>query len=185
MKMSLPVFKYHPDPLLTGSIQQRNVLCACCGETREYIYTGPVYSKSDLNDLICPWCIASGLAHEMYDAEFNDKASVGGYDYFTRKAVSQEVKEEVAYRTPGFTGWQQERWLVHCGDACAFLGRAGKQEIEEYRSQDLLESLRADIGMDEDEFGSYLDSLDKEGSPTAYIFRCLHCGRYMGYSDFH
>jgi hypothetical protein len=38
IKMSLPVFKYHPDPLLTGSVQQRNVQCACCGETREYTY---------------------------------------------------------------------------------------------------------------------------------------------------
>jgi len=24
------------------------------------------------------------------------------------------VVEEVAYRTPGFSGWQQERWWTHC-----------------------------------------------------------------------
>ena len=177
--MDLPVFKYHPNLLLTGSIQPRDTRCVCCGEAKQYIYTGPVYAQSDLAELICPWCIASGLAHEMYAAEFNDEASVGG-----DRAVSQEVKEEVVYRTPGFRGWQQGRWLVHCGDACAFLGPAGRQEIEEYQSQDLLESLRADIDMNEKEFRSYLNSLDKEGCPTAYIFQCLHCGKYMGYSDF-
>jgi uncharacterized protein CbrC (UPF0167 family) len=31
----------------------------------------------------------------------------------------------------------------------------------------------------------YLRALEKDGSPTAYIFRCLHCGRHLGYSDCH
>ena len=26
-------------------------------------------------------------------------------------------------------------------------------------------------------------ALDAEGSPTAYLFRCLHCGRHLAYSD--
>ena len=31
----------------------------------------------------------------------------------------------------------------------------------------------------------YLDVLDADGSPTAYLFRCLHCGKIGGYSDCH
>ncbi len=182
--MSLPIFKYHPDSISTGSIQARKAQCVCCEETREYIYVGSVYCRTNLDEAICPWCISSGLAHEKYGASFNDSASVGGYDYFLRKAVSQEVKAEVAYRTPGFCSWQQEKWLVHCGDACAFLGPAGKEEVEQYSSQELLDSLRADMDMNEDEFRDYFNGLDKEYGPTAYIFRCLHCGTYMGYSDF-
>ncbi|HKX29489.1 MAG TPA: CbrC family protein [Blastocatellia bacterium] len=182
--MNLPVFKYHPDPLGTGSVEPRDARCVCCEESKQYIYTGPVHAVTDLAELICPWCIASGFAHQKYGAEFNDQTSVGDGDHFAREAVPKEVIEEIAYRTPGFTGWQQGRWLVHCGEACAFLGLAGRKEIEEYRSRDLLESLRRDIDMDEEEFRSYLYSLDKKGSPTAYIFRCLHCGKYLGYSDF-
>ena len=38
------------------------------------------------------------------------------------ESVSDEIVAEVAYRTPGFTGWQQERWFTHCA-AGEFLGR--------------------------------------------------------------
>lgn len=93
------------------------------------------------------------------------------------------MKEEVAYRTPGFSGWQQERWLVHCDDACAFLGPAGRQEKEGFKSQQLLDSLRDDMKMNERDFQQYLGVLDKHRAPTAYLFRCLHCGQYLGYSD--
>lgn len=181
--MSLPVFKYHPDPIDTGSIEAREVECVCCGEVREYTYVGPVYAIADLDGAVCPWCISNGLAHQKYGADFTDIAAVGDYDYLSQKAVRQQVKEEIAYRTPGFNGWQPERWLVHCDDACAFLGPAGRQEIESLESQQLLDSLRKDMEMNEQDFQQYFDALDKHRSPTAYVFRCLHCGQYLGYSD--
>ena len=40
----LPIFKYHPDPLKTGSIKPSSAECACCGTSRGYIYAGPVYT---------------------------------------------------------------------------------------------------------------------------------------------
>src|SRR5262245_3210410 len=135
--MNLPVFKYHPDPISTGSIQARKAQCVCCHEIREYIYIGPVYARTNLDEAICPWCISSGLAHEKFDVELTDIASIGDYDDFLRNRVLQAVQEEVAYRTPGFCGWQQERWLIHCSDACAFLGPAGKAEVLSYKSQEL------------------------------------------------
>jgi hypothetical protein len=30
----------------------------------------------------------------------------------------------------------------------------------------------------------YLAALDKDGQPTAYLFRCRHCGQHLAYSDF-
>src|SRR5437867_1874998 len=126
--MSLPTFKYHPDPLATGSIERSEVECVCCGRERGYVYTGPVYSKEELLDRICPWCIADGSAHTKFDAEFTDAEGIG--EYSPEPAVPREVIEEVVFRTPGFSGWQQERWLACCGDAAAYLGRAGRQELE-------------------------------------------------------
>lgn len=181
--MSFPSFKYHPDPIATGSIEARVISCACCGETREYVYVGPVYSEADLEEAICPWCIRTGLAHDKLGVDFTDLDAIGDYD--PSVAVPAHVKEEIAYRTPGFNGWQQERWLLHCGDACAFLGPAGKRELEAFQSQELIDSLQADMTMEDTEFIAYFDSLNKHNGPTAYVFRCLHCGKYLGYSDFY
>ncbi len=29
----------------------------------------------------------------------------------------------------------------------------------------------------------HLAALDKDDSPTAYLFRCRHCGQHLAYSD--
>jgi uncharacterized protein CbrC (UPF0167 family) len=52
---------------------------------------------------VCPWCIADGSAHEKFGVEFTDWASIGGGHW---EAVSEEIANEVAFRTPGFSGWQ-------------------------------------------------------------------------------
>jgi len=178
--MTLPNFKYHPDPIKTGSIEESDTICECCGESRGYIYTGPVFSEEELDDCICPWCIANGDAHKEFDAEFTDFDGIG--DYGSWEETSNEIKEEVSYRTPGFSGWQQERWWTHCNDAAAFLGSAGKKEIEEY-GDELITELKKETGYNEEQWNYYYKSMDKTGSPTAYIFRCLHCGKLGGYSD--
>ena len=90
--------------------------------------------------------------------------------------------DEVAYRTPGFTGWQQERWSTHCGDAAAFLGLVGWQELPSY-GQQAVDAIARECGQQGADLGAYLRALDRDGSPTAYLFRCLHCGDYGGYSD--
>jgi uncharacterized protein CbrC (UPF0167 family) len=179
--MNLPQFKYHPDPLATGSVERSDATCVCCGQKRGFIYTGPVYAEEELYDRICPWCIADGSAQAKLGAEFTDAAGVGGCPW---DEVPGEVVAEVAYRTPGFCGWQQERWWTHCGDAAEFLGLAGGKEVEAY-GPELIESLRDDAGLTEndEEWNRYYRALDKEGSPTAYVFRCRHCGRLGGYSD--
>ena len=78
MQETLPTFRYHPDPIATGSIEASDTECVACKRARGHIYTGPVYSEEELDNLICPWCIADGTAHELFDAEFTDMASIGG-----------------------------------------------------------------------------------------------------------
>lgn len=179
--MNFPSFKYHPDPIASGSVEAREITCACCGEVKEYVYVGPVYAEADLEEAICPWCISTGLAHDKFGAEFTDIDAIGDYSI---TSIPMGVREEIAFRTPGFNGWQQERWLVHCDDANAFLGPAGRHELEALADHGLIDSLRADSGMDESNFREYLDTMNKQTGPTAYVFRCLHCGQYKGYSDF-
>jgi uncharacterized protein CbrC (UPF0167 family) len=178
--MTLPKFKYHPDPIATGSISSSDEICLVCEQARGYIYNGSVYAVEELNDAICPFCIADGTAHEKFDAEFTDAAGVGGYGEW--ETVADEIVAEVAYRTPGFSGWQQERWFTHCGDAGEFLGAAGKVELERLGSG-AMEAVRKEAGLNGEDWQAYLQALDKESSPTAYIFKCRHCGAFGGYSD--
>lgn len=178
----LPDFRYHPDPLATGSIIASPNACRRCGQRRGYIYTGPVYADRDLDDALCPWCIADGSAAREFDAEFTDADGVG--DHGSWDAVPPDVVEEVSRRTPSFTGWQQERWWTHCGDAALFLGRAGRRDVED-RWSGVIPSLMADIGLEGEAWREYAAVLDAEGSPTAYVFQCRHCGQLGGYSDSH
>jgi len=121
----LPSFRYHPDPLATGSVVRSEDACTVCGQARGFGYDGPVFSAEHDDEPICPWCIADGSAHERFDAEFTD--------YTELEEVPREVLDEVTQRTPGFSGWQQEHWLAHCGDACAFVGRDDEGDTSTYR----------------------------------------------------
>ncbi len=180
--MQLPTFRYHPNPLATGSVIRSEAVCKVCGQARGFIYSGPVYAQQELIDCICPWCIADGSAHRKFDAEFTDSAGIGG-----GADVPTAVIEEVACRTPGFDSWQSEQWFTHCGDAAAFLGRVGYKELKRYGPQALGEfRAAADIPEVDDEDSDdddFLKNLDKDGAPTGYLFKCLHCGQFGGYTD--
>jgi uncharacterized protein len=178
--VSIPIFKYHPDPIVTGSVVSSDAKCICCDQQRGFIYVGPVYAVDELSECICPWRIADGSAHIKFGAELTDAAGVGGYPRIQK--LPQLVIEEVAYRTPGFSGWQQERWLACCDDAAAFVGHAGRVELQK-QFAGAVESIRMDSEMKEGHWQHYLSALNKNGDPTAYIFRCLHCGKHLGYSD--
>jgi uncharacterized protein CbrC (UPF0167 family) len=179
MSDALPEFLYHPDPVATGAVERSDVQCRACGRARGWIYRGPVYAIEELDDALCPWCIADGTAAAQFDAEFTDVGDDVPDD------MPAEVVDTIARRTPGFSGWQQEHWLYHCGDAAVFLGPAGWDELQMH--PDALAALRAEgaaYGSSSGELAEYLRSLHREGEPTAYLFRCRHCGTALAYSDF-
>ena len=176
----LPVFRYHPDPVASGSVRESGECCACCGRARGYIYAGPVYSEEELDDKLCPWCIADGQAHAKFDASFTDDASFPD-------DVPPPIVEEVTWRTPGFSGWQQEHWLGCCGDAAAFIEPFGYREIGARWPQmegALMMYIVHEMGISGVAATRFLRSLDRDHSPTAYLFRCLHCARDLFYIDF-
>lgn len=179
-EMSLPMFTYHPDPVASGSVVPSDKSCVACQQVRGWIYVGPVYSEAEIDEALCPWCIADGTAHRLFGAEFVDREAVG--DYGRLEAVSSAVLEEIVFRTPSFCGWQQERWLTHCGDASLFLGLAGSQELKG-ADPEVRHSIAEDSGFQGEDLSDYLDSLDRDYGPTAYLFRCRHCGTWSAYSD--
>jgi uncharacterized protein len=87
-----------------------------------------------------------------------------------------EYLDELIHRTPGYSGWQQEAWLSHCGDFCAFIGYATWDQIEPLSDELATDVRRAKSEMrlgDED----FIQSLDG-GSLYAYLFKCIHCGHH-------
>ena len=179
--MDLPRFTYHPDPVATGSVVAADTPCVCCGQARGYVYTGPVYAEDEYAQQICPWCIADGSAHERLGVTFSDEEGVGGGSEWDE--VGEDIIDEIAQRTPGFNGWQQEQWWTHCGDAAQFIGRAGRAELEAH-GKDAVVAIQDSTGLDDGpQWQHFLAALDKDGSPTAYLFRCRHCGVVGGYQD--
>ncbi len=177
--MELPVFRYHPDPLGSGSIVASEKTCHACGQARGYIYDGPAYSEQELDDALCPWCIADGSAHKKFDATFVDYEAFDG-------EVPEAAAEEITERTPGFNSFQTEVWPGCCDDATAFLMPAG---IKELREQSDLESLALNHIIYEMEISGgaatrLLNSLHRDTGPTAYLFRCLHCHKHHFHIDY-
>jgi uncharacterized protein len=177
--MDLPTFKYHPDPVASGSVEKSDKVCACCNEAKGYIYTGSVYSEGDEIDAICPWCIADESAHEKFGASFND--AEGLYDQ-----VAPKVADEVEFRTPGYAGWQQEHWLACCGDAAAFREPVGYAEISQrypFLETVLMKHLAEEWELTGEAAAALYKSLDRDRGPTAYVFTCLHCKQDLAYID--
>jgi hypothetical protein len=56
------------------------------------------------------------------------------------------------------------------------------EEIEEF-GPDLIDALKFESGTNDTSWPDYLNAMEANGSPTAYVFRCLHCGKLGGYSD--
>ena len=173
----LPSFRYHPDPVATGAFERMPGNCRVCEEARGWLYVLGAYGPESLRDAVCPWCIADGSAAERWGVRFNVLDDVPS-------RVPAVVVEELEARTPGFSGWQQERWLFHCDDGAAFLGAAGWEELEAH--PDAVASVRADVagwGLETDDIDALVGSLDVDGSATAYLFRCLHCDTHLAYAD--
>ena len=176
------MFRYHPDPIATGSAERADHVCHVCGQHRDVRYTGPIYGRRAEN--LCLECIASGEASRALGivavaldaghtldqpAEFSDAVDVPA-------DVPPDVVLEITRRTPGFAGWQQESWLYHCADGAAFLGPAGYQDLVAH--PEAVDMIRADLGARgwaAPAAEELIRRLDRTGEPTAYLFRCLHC----------
>ena len=176
----LPSFRHHPDPIGSGSVVESEVACRCCGATRGFIYTGPVYAEDDLEDAVCPWCVADGSAHEKFAATFVSSNA------FADDAPAASIRA-ITERTPGFCAWQSESWPSCCGEPAAFLTPAGIEEIRArypHLEGDLMMFIVHQLGISGGAARRTLEGLQRDHSPTAFVFKCLHCDGFPVYVDF-
>jgi uncharacterized protein len=166
-KKDLPIFKYNLDPVGNEIIVKRDSVCPVCGEETEYVYEGPFYSVSNVSN-ICSWCIKNGMAAKKYNGIFQDDASCEDVDQL-------EYIDELVHRTPGYIGWQQEVWLSHCGDFCAFEKYVQWDDIKSMATEleDDLKNIREDYGLSQAELEVALN-----GGLQGYLFKCVVCGKH-------
>lgn len=191
-KRALPYFKYHPEPIKTGVfITDDTVICDCCGKETDIYYGSPFYSVEDI-DALCPWCIADGSASEKFDGEFQDIASIEGgevlydeegeYCGSTLPPIDKNKLDELTKRTPGYHGWQQEHWLIHCDEPCAFIDYVEWDDIKDKLEQ--LASLEQDIQDVGFELSDLSERLWDDGGCQGYLFKCCCCGKLRLHIDF-
>lgn len=182
MSESLPLFRYHPDPVRSGSVTESAETCKCCGRKRGFVYVGPVYAEADgLDESLCPWCIADGSAAAKFDAFFNNVDEIVDQ-------VPDAVREEVEKRTPGFLTLQEGEWRACCGDAAAFIMRVSEKDLlsrEFPRSRSaLLTQMITEAGFPSSEASEFVKTLTKDSDHSAYMFRCLKCNKYLFQIEF-
>lgn len=171
--MKVPIFKYHLNPIKTGAFKtDKTVICDCCKKETDIYYEGPFYSVSDV-EYLCPECIASGKAAGKFEGEFQDAASIDS-------VTDNEKIDELIHRTPGYCGWQQEYWIAHCNDFCAFKGYVLWNDIVKMGlEKEIEETYREDInGID---FNTVKECLN--GAMQGYLFQCLKCKKHFLYID--
>jgi len=172
----LPTFCYHPDPVASGVFERQDEECPCCLRVRGWVYIGPSFAIEELGS-ICPWCIASGAAVAKYNPEFVDH-------YAVEPGATAEALDLLIHRTPSYWKAMYEPWPVHCGDFCTFLRELTPTDIDTLGEEIASELKTFQQNMEiPDEF--FAVDLRRDNSPlTAFLFRCLTCGKYRVNGDY-
>jgi len=166
--LSLPTFRYHPDPITTGSVIASKETCVCCEQETGYIYTGDIYCEEDLPGAVCPWCIADGSAARRFDALFFDDEAL------VRNGAPEAVVEEITRRTPGFISWRQE-WPLCCSDACEFHGDPDREPPAASADPTAEKPGGRVEWSPEEEWVEFFSTHEPRATPAVCLFVCRHC----------
>jgi uncharacterized protein CbrC (UPF0167 family) len=182
--ITLPEFRYHPDPVGTRRVRIDDSVCASCGVPR-----GAAFDLWDWSDHpdgdhfkvhhVCPWCIADGTASRRLGVPFCSDEMIAT---LAAAGAPRDALEEIRFRTPGVNSWQGSLWIPCCADACAFYGDASREELGMIGGA-ALERLLAEFVYEESDWCEFLRDYEQGGNPTALKFRCTHCGDIKYYLD--
>jgi uncharacterized protein CbrC (UPF0167 family) len=60
----------------------------------------------------------------------------------------------------------------------------GRKELE-LLGPKAIAAVQEEVALEDSEWMDYFKALARDNGPTAYVFRCLHCGEMKAYSDCH
>jgi uncharacterized protein len=173
MSSTLPAFPYHPDPVASGVIVASESKCVCCNQARGLVYIGPAHTKHEgVRENLCPWCIADGSAASKFDVEFAD-----AHPLF-KAGIDRKIVDVVTKQTLGYFSWQQDDWLTHCRDACAFHGHASAEDIK-LASRATIEAWKTEYGMTDIDWNTVTAGYQPRGHSAFYKFVCRKCSQVL------
>ena len=179
--MELPKFKYSPNAYELDLFEKVDGICSVCNEERHIKYNCSFYSR-EKPDYICPWCVANGKASEKYNGDFNDYCGIEGVSpdpNDPEPTIPKEMLLEICNKTPSYLSWQQEVWLTHCNEPCAFIGYADSSIIKP-----LINELKDDIENIGIPTEHITEGITKDSHLGAYLFQCRNCGKHRLHIDF-
>lgn len=178
-----PTFKFFPNPLRTPSVVESSAPCECCGKVDKYSYVagidGYTDSKGDFADVnnLCLYCIVNGEAIKKFGGAFTDKSSIAN------RTADKAITEEIMYRTPSFSTWQDKEWLSHCKLPCVYIGRVYiadlfKMGIYKQVRTELSKTLyHKQMPMTIAEIDDMLIQMTEGSSLEGHLFKCTVCGK--------
>lgn len=177
-----PVFTYHTKPLETGVFVPSEKECACCKRQRGLVYLKylePIIYQKDQEEPgeICPWCIADGSAAAKYQIYLVSPRALSGSN------LPKHIVDEITFRTPAYTSWQEPRWMCHCNDACVFTGDLSIVEAKNPNWDAVMTVLNSDdwffdkpatIAEAKTIWGGFAEYY-RIAEPSVFKFLCRHC----------
>lgn len=171
MAQALPVFRFHPDPVRSGSVERATTACLACGQMRGFVYVAGCYASRDLDRALCPWCIADGTAHARFAVVF--------HELDLPLATPPAVVAEIEQRTPGFATLNPFDWPACCGLPMAYREPAGIAEIRCRHpavEPQLLDAIAIRFSCGRRAARRLMQALARDGDPCAHVFSCIVCG---------
>jgi uncharacterized protein CbrC (UPF0167 family) len=209
-------FKYIENPYNSSAISysEKPQKCDIC-QKHSTGYEGACYGYDNIN-FVCEDCLSNGKLKEK-----GSEANIG-HRFFLKRQLKKiypdkderdietlvnQRTDEINYRTPHLTTFQEFSWPVHCGDYCRFIMEAGQSELNSLSSgngKDFLKLLpewenygNAQISDNQKEYKE-IDDVDwlwnylplhspkNKSDPTSplFLFQCLVCKKYIALLDF-
>jgi len=140
----------------------------------------------------CFACLRQGRFFFDYGTEIGHLTPAGTKRFYpSQKKVPKRFNRATfaaLLRTPQFTTWQGEEWLIHCDDFMIYLGEWKPGDFRQ-KAQDG-DARKLFLEMTNKELAHLWDAATPKGagSPsdwyaTYYAFKCLQCGALRGYWD--
>jgi len=182
-----PTFKFFPNPLRTPSVIESSAPCECCGKVNKYSYVAgmdcPIEDEIIEISNLCLHCIANGEAVKKFGGAFIDRSCIAN------RTADKAVTEEIMYRTPSFTTWQEKEWLSHCKFPCIYIGQV---YIADLLKMGIYKQVRTELSktfyykqmpMTIAEIDDMLIQMTQDSSLEGHLFKCTICGKYKLHTD--
>jgi len=145
-----------------------------------------LFNRPDFDDeagFFCLNCVASGEAAQKFKIAFTQRCEIAN------RTTDKAATEEIMYRTPSFSTWQDREWLSHCKMPCAYIGQVYIGDLlklgiyKQVRTELAKTFYYKNMPMTIAEIDDMLIQMTEDSSLCGQLFQCVVCGKYKLHTD--